>query len=400
VPRRSTQEGNRIAEETRVLARRLHGARARYWSAILARPQLAPPLIQTIRSEVETHGWDRRLVALVYLGRRWVETRRVRDRRIYQRACRRAGEWLAGQDRDCRVANACADAIDLWAGRSLPRGHRWAGVRIYPARVHSRVWQRYWSAVEETREEREGTRNAIVMLNEGLVIHYVQSRAQWMLRGQTSLTREDLQQHAREGLHRAADLYDPDRPNPRTGRPIRFSTYAMHWLRHFVDRGHQTTARLIRLPLTTQVLVYRIGQHLDQHPRATVGELATALSRPRKRVTQAAVRDALECLGWSVQSMDAPLGFQEGRALTLADLVPDPSELQDEVLDHDRVLVRMLSALEGMDPDDREVIGSLYGLDGDAQTAQQVARRLRWPRERVELVHDRALTELRSAMAG
>lgn len=425
--RRSTPNGRAIAARTRELARALAEARVRYWASLLARPQLCAPIVWAVKLEVETGGWDQRLAVLVRLARRKVETRRVADAQRYERACLRAAEWLSLQDLDCKVANACTDAIALWSGRRLPPGHRWAGERICPPRTYSQTWRRYWQGVEHGRRERERLRNAIVTLNEGLVIHYVQSRGQWMIRdgenGRSSLDRSDLQQHAREGLMVAANRYDPEKKAPRTGGLIQFSTYATWWMRHHVDRAYQQGAAQIRVPLATQVLAYKVSRLLDRWPDAGPEQLAMRLWSSRKNATpwpqlEPKVRareveraaEALTCIGWHYASLDAPMGHQEGRALTFADMTPDqavhgderrgfsrvPAAWLDEQLDQDRVLVRMLAMLDGLDPEARDVVGAAFGFDGEPQTLAQIARRRQIPRERVEQIHHRALATMRA----
>lgn len=407
--RRSTAAGRAIATRTRELARELAGARVRYWASILARPQLCGPIVWAVKLEVETGGWDQRLAVLVRLARRKVETRRVGDAQRYERACLRAAEWLAQQDLDCRVANACVDTIALWSGRRLPEAHRWAGERLYPARTYSLTWRRYWQGVEHGRRHREKLRNAIVVMNEGLVIHYVQSRGQWMIRdgenGRSNLDRQDLQQHAREGLMTAANRFDPERRDPKTGRPIQFSTYATWWMRHHVDRAYQQGAAQVRLPLATQVAVYKLGRLLDRWPEMPPEELAR-----RAKLSVDKTLDALGYLGWHVSSLDAPVGWHEGRALTLADVTADqgyegnerngfalrPAPWLDEQLDQDRIAVRLLALLEGLDPEAQEIVRDTMGFDGEPQTLAQIARRRQMPRERVEQIHHRALANLRA----
>ena len=413
--RPSTTNGRRIADRTRELARELAVARARYWASLLARPQLCPPIVATLlhdpdpRQRLALAGWERRLVVLCGLARRMVATRRVADARAYARAVDRAAQWLAGLDLDCRIVNACADAIALWSGRRLPAGHRWAGERLFRPRARSRAWGQYWQGVEHGRRLRERLRNEIVTLNEGLVIHYVGSRDLWKIRdhaeGRSSLAREDLQQHAREGLMVAAARFDPEMIAPRTGRLIQFSTYATHWMRHYVDRAYQVGAQQVRLPLDLQVCCYKLARVLQQHPEIELDELARLA-----KLTPAKARKALGHMGWRMASMDAPLGRVEGRSVTLADLTPDQryqgDERQgftleaapglDEQLDQDRVTVRMLVLLEGLEPEDASIVRELYGFEGEAQTAHQIARRRQVPRERIEQIHHRALATMRA----
>lgn len=401
--RRSTPNGRAIADQTRALARELATARVQLWTSLLARPQLSGPVVSAVldepdpRRRLDLRGWERRLATLVSLARRAVTTRRVGDRRRYEAAVGRAAQRLAAVDLDCTAVLGCTDAIALWSGRRLPEGHRWAGHRLHPARTQSRAWLTYWRAVEHARALRQRARNAIVVLNEGLVIHFVASRGQWMIRdaenGRSALDRQDLQQHAREGLMVAAARFDPERRDPRTGRLIQFSTYATWWMRHHVERAHQQGAAQIRLPLATQVAVYKLGRLLDRWPDLPPEELAR-----RAKLSLAKCEDALQHMGWHMASLDAPLGYHEGRPLTLAEVTPDPAAWQDEQLDQERIAVRLLALLEDLDPEAKAIVGDLYGFAGESQTPQQIARRRQVPRERVDQIHHRALASLRGAL--
>ncbi len=60
------------------------------------------------------------------------------------------------------------------------------------------------------------------------------------------------------GLIRAIRLFDPDRKDPKTGNPIRFSTYATRWIIQFIQRGADSDESLVRLPVHVRDLLKRI----------------------------------------------------------------------------------------------------------------------------------------------
>ena len=81
-----------------------------------------------------------------------------------------------------------------------------------------------------------GPRNDRVMENQGLV-HQV-ARA---FRGR-GVALEDLIQFGNIGLIRAAEKFEPE-------RGLRFSTYAVYWIRQAIYKGIANTSRPIRVPL-------------------------------------------------------------------------------------------------------------------------------------------------------
>lgn len=409
--RASTPQGRAIAAKTRVLSHHLARARVAYWEALLLRPQLAGPVLDAVRQDVDLGGWSRRISLLVRYGRRWIRTRRVGDRDRYFVACTRIAEHLAATDRACEAADAVMDVIGMWSGRELPIGHPWRGRGIYPARVNSRAWRAYWRWIESARRERERLRNEIVVVNEGLVIHFCGKWAPWAV---GHLSREDLHQVAREGLFRAADLYQHDRKPARA-----FSTYAAWWVRHHVWREHARRRGDIVAPIATQQLALKIAPVIERLGN-DVAVIHEALERARaergrgKSVSRAAIVQALEYMGSRVVSLQDPCGrAHDGHGLTLADVIPDDGLTQDEQIDADRVAAelsrfdrvdpervrqRLLAGLERLPAECREVVLARNGWHGRAKSAAQIAADMGRAPAEIEALESQGLAMMREAM--
>lgn len=399
---RSTPQGMAIAARTRVLSHGLARARVAYWEALLLRPRLAVVILDAIALDVgteskriDTSGWARRIRMLHAYGRRWIQSRRVTDRRRYLEACTRVAEWLAKADRACEAANAVMDALALWSGRRLPAGHHWQGQRIYPARTTSRAWRFYWSTVTAARRERERLRNEIITINEGLVIHFCGKWAPWAV---GHLSREDLHQVAREGLHRAADLYEHDREPPRA-----FSTYAAWWLQHHVWREHSRRRGDIVAPIAVQQLALKIGPIVEQSGPdvALIHEYLRAEQARRGRGKIAkpdAIKQALDYMGTRAVSLQDRVGrAMDGQGLTLADVIPDDEPLADEQIDAGRVMARLFHGLDRLPQEQREVVAMRYGLDGPELSVAEIAIRRGRRREEIAALERQGLDYLRGA---
>ena len=405
---RSTPQGMAIAARTRVLSHALARARVAYWESLLVRPQLAGVVLDAIALDVDLTGWGRRLACLRGYGRRWLATRRVADRERYLVACTRVAEHLARADRACEAANAITDAIAMWSGRRLPEGHQWAGQRLYPARTGSTAWRAYWGTITAARRERERLRNEIVTANEGLVIHFVGKWSPWAV---GHLLREDLHQVAREGLFRAADLYEHDRQPPRA-----FSTYAAWWLQHHVWREHSRRRGDIVAPIATQQLALKIAPIVEQHgPDVGIIHAALVAEQARKGrgkiASQDAIRQALEYMGTRTVSLQDRVGRAfDGQGLTLADVIPDDAPPMDELLDANRVDAalehidpervrdRLLGGLSRLPAECRDVVMLRHGFRGPALTVGQVAERRGKTRAEIEALERQGLEYLRGAV--
>jgi RNA polymerase primary sigma factor len=197
---------------------------------------------------------------------------------------------------------------------------------------------------------------------------------------------EDLVQEGVIGLARAIDLFDAD-------RGLRFSTYAVHWIRQAITRAIDNKARLIRMPVNAgyaAVRVQRAREELttDLGRPPTVEEIAAEADVPARRVPR--LLDSL-CETVSLE------GGPDGTSPELADSrTPTPEEAT--LVNVEQETVRQLVA--ALPEREQRVIQSRFGLGGEElSTLRQLADELAMTPQGVRRVEARALKHLRTAFA-
>lgn len=197
----------------------------------------------------------------------------------------------------------------------------------------------------------------------------------------------DLIQEGNLGLLEAVDRYDP-------GRGTRFSTCAVYWIRHSIQRALDNHSKTIRIPVYVHAALAKF--------RRTAHELETELGR-KPTMEEIAERTGMTLqemlrIQWRTRetlSLDTPLNPETEDCF--GDLVPtetvtDPAELYERKVLKEQVR----KALGTLTPRERDVLTLRYGLDdGDPRTLAEVGQEFGITRERVRQIEAKAIRKLR-----
>jgi RNA polymerase nonessential primary-like sigma factor len=203
--------------------------------------------------------------------------------------------------------------------------------------------------LEFIRCQAQLARNRLVQQNLRLVYREVfRYRGSWV-------DLADLVQEGCLGLLQAAERFDPE-------RGVRFSTYAVPWIRQAVDRAAQSHQRVVRIP---RRVAAKPGDEGEGQPRPDLLPAA---------------------------SLDLPTGGAE----RLADSLPDPTADPERDAINAVLLEALSAALNRCPRREREVIARRYGLAGwSPQSHEAIAGELGVCRERVRQIEASALRRLR-----
>ena len=231
---------------------------------------------------------------------------------------------------------------------------------------------------------RSGDRKSLEKMVESNLRFVITISKEYQGRG---LPLEDLIAEGNVGLVRAATRYDET-----VG--VKFTTYAVWWIRQGILSALAEKARMVRLPVNKikhlcrlERIASGLKQELGREPNTE--EVAKIAEMQPKQV-----QELLDASRWHV-SLDSPL--EEGPDTSLLEIIEDKeAESPERVVLRRAMIEEIRSALETLSPREAQILKMYFGINGDEpMTLEQIGNQFSLTKERVRQIRDKALLALK-----
>ncbi|OGG46808.1 MAG: hypothetical protein A3F84_03430 [Candidatus Handelsmanbacteria bacterium RIFCSPLOWO2_12_FULL_64_10] len=198
---------------------------------------------------------------------------------------------------------------------------------------------------------------------------------------------EDLIGEGNLGLVHAASRFDE-------GIGVKFTTYAVWWIRQSILAALAEQARMVRLPVNKVKHLCRLDRVARNLKQRLGREPSTEEIAEESDLTVRQVRDILYASRWHL-SLDAPAG--DTVDTNMLDILEDKDQLPpDEAIMKQLLMEELETAIASLSPREAEVLKLYFGLSGDdPMTLEEIGKQLGLTKERIRQIRDKALNALK-----
>ena len=239
--------------------------------------------------------------------------------------------------------------------------------------------------VELAQRIHNGDENARHRLANANVRYMVRTAKQYQHLG---LPFEDLVMEGYIGLLKAVDHFDET-------KGYKFLSYAIWWIRESILQALANTGHTIRLPMNQVALLGKINNTIREfeleHGRTpSEKEIADILDI----VDEKKISTVLNASGKGL-SLDNPFSEDDNR--TIADTVDVADDVDpDKKMMNESLRSELMSILSTLPPNEQYILGHFYGVGYDKMSLDEIAEKLKRPRERVQVVKEKGFRHIKA----
>ncbi len=211
----------------------------------------------------------------------------------------------------------------------------------------------------------------------------------------------DIIQYGNIGLMKAVEKYDIDKINEKTGKPYKFSTYAVWWIKQVIFRNIGENMQDMRLPAHMAEKISRYNKIYNKLEQKDCSEpqreeIAEELKMPAEKIKEI---EKLRSIRF--HSLESRIYGEGDDAVLLKDRIKDRNAVvpSKDFLLNDNVdyLLKTVKELKGINDRDKTMFILMYGFDNgyNKRTLRDLAYISKISRERVRQVTDNVREKLR-----
>lgn len=196
----------------------------------------------------------------------------------------------------------------------------------------------------------------------------------------------DLIEAGNEGLIYSVDKFD-------INKGVTFLSYAVWWIKQFIYKSIYWTSKIVRLPMSQQLLVNTIINTIDEfikehHRNPSSLEISELTNIPEDQV------DFLAQFSNKVISVDDYIRGDEEN-IQICDTIPDLNIPLDDKINREYVIKELKEIIGELSIREHDLLCMLYGIDMSPVNQKIIANMFGVGRERIRQMKEGALDKLR-----